>query len=90
MSNNKWEITPVFVGFLLLVIGVLMNIFNWYPTFGKSSISFGVCIIFAILASNSGKEDQSSFSIFLILVAVASFVAFVIFLWLGINALPNK
>ena len=78
---NKLVITPVFIGFILFASGLLMNIFNWQELYGNSILSFGICIIFIILASQSSKGGVNPFVLVLYSIALAAFVAFVILLW---------
>ena len=66
-----------------------MLINNLYPDFGKAGIVFGICIIFAVLASISDSDMKNPLFLFTLIVSISSFVAFVIFLSIAVSALQG-
>lgn len=76
MSSGNSNASPAYIAFLFIGGGIVMLISQWYPLIGWSVICLGLSILFGNVAASSHGNGSS----FPVIIAIASFVAFVILL----------
>ena len=89
-TQGKLEQSPAYIGGILFLIGLAMTVFDIFPIVGKTILSFGVCIVFSVLGSKADVNLKNPLFVFCLVVALASFAAFLIFLSAAAVPQPAK
>jgi hypothetical protein len=82
MNRDSGNASPAYVAFLFIGGGIVMLISKWHELIGWAVICFGISILFFnMVLSSRGKEHGRT--LFPKIIAIASFVAFVVLLVLA-------